>query len=99
MTRPVEVVIMGQAFSVTSEDGEEHVRGVASYVDGKMREIQAGGKVVSSYTAAVLAALNIASECQKLRQNVAEIEAAIDRLTVRLSASSGDEHRGREHNE
>ena len=99
MTRPVEVVIMGQAFSVTSEDGEEHVRGVASYVDGKMREIQAGGKVVSSYTAAVLAALNIASECQKLRQNVAEIEAAIDRLTVRLPASSGDEHRGREHNE
>ena len=41
---------------------------------------------MSSFTAAVLAALNIASECQKLQQNVAEIEAAIDRLTERLDA-------------
>ena len=48
MTQPVEVVIMGQIFSVTSEDGEEHVRQVATYVDGKMREIAAGGRVVSS---------------------------------------------------
>jgi cell division protein ZapA len=86
---PVEVVIMGQLFSVTSEDGEEHIRRVASYVDGKMREIAVGGKVASSFTMAVLAALNIASECQKLQQNVAEIEAAIDRLNKRLDTVSG----------
>jgi len=89
MAEPVDVVIMGQVFSVTSEDGEEHIRRVASYVDGKMREMAAGGKVVSSFTAAVLAALNIASECQKLRQNLADTEAAIDRLTERLGAASG----------
>ncbi len=81
---------MGQVFSVTSEDGEEHVRRVASYVDGKMREIAAGGKVVSSFTTAVLAALNIASECQKLRQDAAAIDAAIERLKERLDAASGD---------
>jgi cell division protein ZapA len=86
MAEPVEVVILGQVFSVTSEDGEEHVRRVASYVDGKMREIAAGGKVVSSFTTAVLAALNIASECQKLRQNCSEIETTIDRLSERLNA-------------
>jgi cell division protein ZapA len=88
MGQPVEVVIMGQVFSVTSEDGEEHIRRVATYVDGKMREIAASGKVVSSFTTAVLAALNIASECHKLRQNVAEIETAIDRLTERLDTAS-----------
>lgn len=80
---------MGQVFAVTSEDGEEHIRRVASYVDGKMREIAAGGKVVSSFTTAVLAALNIASECQKLRQDAAATDAAIDRLTERLDAASG----------
>jgi cell division protein ZapA len=96
MAEPVEVVIMGQVFSVTSEDGEEHIRGVASYVDGKMREIAAGGKVISSFTAAVLAALNIASECQKLRQNAAETEAAIGRLTERLDAVSGEAAAGRQ---
>jgi cell division protein ZapA len=89
MGQPVEVVIMGQLFSVTSEDGEEHVRRVASYVDGKMREMAAGGKVVSSFTAAVLAALNIASECHKLQQNLTDIDTAIDRLTERLDAASG----------
>jgi len=88
MGQPVQVVIMGQMFSVTSDDGEEHIRRVAAYVDGKMREIAAGGKVASSFTAAVLAALNIASECHKLRQNVAEIDAAIDRLTERLDSAS-----------
>lgn len=89
MGKPVEVVVMGQVFSVTSEDGEEHIRRVASYVDGKMREFASGGKVVSSFTAAVLAALNIASECHKLQQNLAETDAAIDRLTERLEAASG----------
>jgi cell division protein ZapA len=88
MARPVEVVIMGQVFSVVSEDGEEHVRRVASYVDGKMREIAAGGKVASSFTTAVLAALNIASECHKLQQNVAEIETTIGRLTERLDTAN-----------
>ena len=92
MPQPIEVVIMGQPFSVASEDGEEHVRRVASYVDGKMREIASGGRVVSSYTAAVLVALNIASECQKLQQNVAEIEAVIERLTARLAAADGGDH-------
>jgi len=90
MAQPVEVVIMGQVFSVTSDDGEEHIRRVATDVDGKMREIAASGKVVTSYTAAVLTALNIASECHKLRQDFAEIDAAIGRLTERLDAASGD---------
>src|ERR1700688_1039419 len=90
MAKPVDVVVMGQVFSVTSEDGEEHIRRVASYVDGKMREIAAGGKISSSFTTAVLAALNIASECHKLEQHLAETDAAIDRLTERLEISSGN---------
>lgn len=91
MAQPVEVVILGQTFSVASDDGEEHVQQVARYVDGKMREFAAGGKVVSSYTAAVLVALNIASECHKLRQDAAAIEAAIERLTDRLTATGGSD--------
>jgi len=88
MPEPVDVVIMGQVFSVTSEDGEEHIRRVAAQVDGKMREIAAGGKVVSSFTTAVLTALNIASECHKLQQRIAEIETVIDRLTRRLDTAT-----------
>ena len=88
MTEPIDVVVMGQVFSVTSEDGEEHIRRVASYVDGKMREIATGGKVPSSFTTAVLAALNIASEYHKLQQHLAETDAVIDRLAERLEVSN-----------
>jgi len=88
MAKPVEVEILGQIFSVTSEDGEEHVREVAERVDRTIREISAA-KPMSSYTAAVLAALNIASECQKLQRANAEIEIFINRLASRLP--SGDE--------
>ncbi|MFN8643074.1 MAG: cell division protein ZapA [Candidatus Binatia bacterium] len=90
MPQPVEVVIMGQTFSVTSDDGEAHLREVAVYVDRTMREIATRGKVVSSFTAAVLAALNIASEWHKLRQNVADMDAAIERLAARLEAAGAD---------
>jgi cell division protein ZapA len=86
MRQAVQVEIMGQTFSVTSEDGEDHVRRVAGYVDGKMREVTAGGRVASSYAAAVLTALNIASEYQKLRERSLEIEATIDRLAARLES-------------
>jgi cell division protein ZapA len=92
MRHAVQVEIMGQTFSVTSEDGEEHVRRVAGYVDGKMREVTAGGRVASSYAAAVLAALNIASEYQKLREQSLEVEATIDRLAARFATKP----RGRE---
>jgi cell division protein ZapA len=92
--RPVQVEIMGQTFSVTSEDGEEHVRRVAGYVDGKMREVTAGGKVASSFTAAVLAALNIASEYQKLRDESSEVEETLDRLAARLDARVSGRSRG-----
>ena len=86
MRRPVEVEIMGQVFSVTSDDGEDHIRRVAGFVDDKMREMSANGRVASSYAAAVLAALNIASEYQKLREEKQEIEARIDRLAARLDS-------------
>jgi cell division protein ZapA len=89
MGNPVQVEIMGQTFSVTSEDGEDHVRRVAGYVDDKMKEVTAGGRVASSYAAAVLAALNIASEYQKLREESLEVDATIDRLAARLGSLPG----------
>ena len=89
MPSPVEVEILGHTFSVTSEDGEDHIRRVAGVVDQRMREVAAEGRVVSSFTTAVLAALNIASECQKLQQDFATMQEAIDRLAQRLAAHPG----------
>lgn len=86
MPGSVRVEILGQVLSVTSEDGEEHVQRVAGYVDERMRETMAGGRVASSFTAAILTALNIASEYHKLQRELAQTEEALNRLADRLTA-------------
>ncbi len=82
----VQVEIVGQKFTVTSDDGEDHVRAVAALVDEKMREMTGDGSV-SPYTRAILVALNIASECQKLRQSQEEAERVVERISDRLDQS------------
>ena len=84
----VRVEILGESLSVTSDESEEHVRRVAAEVDRRMREIANGGHVVSSFTVAVIAALNIASEYQKLKQEYEQVQDIIDRLHARLATES-----------
>lgn len=85
--RPIQVEVVGQSFSVVSDQGEEHVRRVAAYVDGLMRaqSVRAG----SPFVAAVITALNIASEYQKLNREHERVLELIDRLTARLEAYGG----------
>jgi cell division protein ZapA len=89
MPEPVEVVVLGQPITVSSDDGEEHIRRVAADVDRRMRELASVGHIASSFTVAVVTALNIASEYQKLRTEHARMQDIIDRLTARLSAAMG----------
>lgn len=84
MVAPVQVEIGGQKFSVTSDDDERHLRLVAAHVDEQMRQVAARDSSVSLYTRAVLAALNIASEWQKLRESQEEVERVVGRLTELL---------------
>ncbi len=81
MAAPVEVEICGQKFTVTSDDDERHLRLIAAHVDEKMRQVGSRDSSVPMYTRAVLAALNIASEWQKLRESQEEVERVVDRLT------------------
>jgi cell division protein ZapA len=90
MAAPVEVEIYGQKFSVTSDDSEKHVRQIAAHVDEKMRQIGSRDSSVPMYTRAVLAALNIASEWQKLRESQDEVERVVGRLTDLLGAETAD---------
>ncbi|HUI27585.1 MAG TPA: cell division protein ZapA [Candidatus Kryptonia bacterium] len=86
MKQMVDVVILGQQLTVTSDDGPEHVREVARYLDETMRNVAAGGRAVATLDVALLAALNIASEYQKLRMEHKELTETIARLSRRLLA-------------
>jgi len=86
MRQPVEVEVFGQTLAVTSDEETDHIRNVAIEVDRRMRETAAGTRVASSLTVAVVTALNIASEYQKLKEEHAQLQEAIDRLNARLTA-------------
>ncbi len=84
MKQVVEVQIFGQRFAVASEDGPEHVCRVAELVDRKMRDLSAGSRQVTTLNLALLAALNIASDYEKLREQHGALQQAIDRLSARV---------------
>jgi cell division protein ZapA len=88
MSQPVDVVIMGQQLTVSSDDGPDHIRAVAEYVDETMRALVEGGRAVATLDVALLAALNIASEYQKLQQHYKQLTETIDRLSQRLPAAA-----------
>ncbi len=75
---------MGQSFTVASNEGEEHLRKVAALVDTKMRELSSGAHAVTTVNVAILAALNIASEYEKLKDQQQVVEHTIDRLSLRV---------------
>ncbi len=65
----VTVTILGKDFMVSCpEDERAALVAAAGYLDRKMREIQATGKVIGTERTAVMAALNIAHELLDLRQ-------------------------------
>jgi len=86
MREPITVEILGQTLTVASDDGEKHVRDVARFVEERMHQLAAGRKVPPMPHLALLAALNIASEYQKLQREQEELVRAINRMVQRVSA-------------
>ncbi|UCD69337.1 MAG: cell division protein ZapA [Betaproteobacteria bacterium] len=64
----MDVTILGRQFRVacTEEEKQDLLKAV-SYLDGKMREIRDGGKVIGVERIAIMAALNMAHELMSVR--------------------------------
>jgi cell division protein ZapA len=69
----VQVEIFGQVYSVRAgAQDPEYLQQLAAYVDAQMRDVGRSAGAVDSSRVAVLAALNIADECFRLRRQVRE---------------------------
>jgi cell division protein ZapA (FtsZ GTPase activity inhibitor) len=68
--RSVTVKILGKEYRVRSDADAKHLEEVAAYVDRVMREIH-GRSGSDTQAAAILAALNIASDLVRMRELVA----------------------------
>ena len=66
--KPLNLDIMGREFCVTCPDEErEEIQLAAAYLDNKIQEIKAEGKVIDSDRIAIIAALSITHELLMLR--------------------------------
>ena len=74
----VQISIRGRRYTLRSDEDED-LPAIAAYVDKKMAEIADRGAAVDEPTLAMLAALNIASELERLRRQVDEELASVDR--------------------
>jgi len=63
----VHVEIFGQTYALTAGADQGYVEKLAAHVDAQMREVGKSAGAVDSLRVAVLAALNIADECFRLR--------------------------------
>lgn len=80
MSRPkhsVKVQIYGEEYTLRTDAAPEHTQAVAAHVDRAIRAVVAGGAVVETHKAAILAALQITDELFRARE---EDEATAARM-------------------
>ena len=83
----ITVKIYGESYPLRTVESASRLEELAKFVDARMREVAASGKVVVTSKIAVLAALHIADELFRLREGPAP-ESAPAELEQRLTALS-----------
>ena len=78
-SRTIKVTIFGKDYEVKGSTDEKYVENLANYVDSVMRDISKKSSAFSSSSIAILAALNIADEMFKERQQFKEYIEGLER--------------------
>ena len=98
MKQRIEVEIYNQTFIVNSEDDEQYVREIASYVDSRMHQLGESAKTAMPLRVAIMTALSIADEYHKALQRENDTQKEIDRLSTlileRIAQSEALDGRG-----
>jgi cell division protein ZapA len=80
----IKVEIYDQSYLMKGDLDTEYVRGLAKMVDAKMRSIATRTRTVDTLRVAVLAAMNMADECQQLRSKMAQVEQKVAECSTAL---------------
>ncbi|MEW6001288.1 MAG: cell division protein ZapA [Nitrospirota bacterium] len=82
----VEVYILGQRYNIKGDAPEEYIRKLASYLDEKLKEVYNSSPNITPVKASILAALNIADELHRLKNEQEEFTKHIEEKTNTLTA-------------
>jgi cell division protein ZapA len=91
MKKALDVEILGQKFTISSDAEEGYMLKVADYVDGKMQELMHASKPAAKTNVAMLAALNIADEYHRLKDAHEAILHRLEQLSKKVTMTLTDE--------
>lgn len=83
--RSVEVQILGQSYSIKTDEEEAYIKALAKYVDERLKEIYSVAPNINHVKAAIMAAFGIADELFKLRMEQESLDKMIEEKTKILS--------------
>ncbi len=77
----VRVTILGDEYSIRSDQSPERTRAVAEHVDNVIRQTMKAGNIVEAQKAAILAALSITDELFDAREGGEDLAGSMRRLS------------------
>jgi len=81
-----EVYILGQKYTIKGDAPEEYIRELASFVDKKLKEVYNGSPNITPVKASILAALDIADELFKMKNQQEELTRNIEQKASTLAS-------------
>lgn len=91
MKKALDVEILGQKLTISSDAEESYMLKVAGYVDDKMQALSRAQKPVNKSNIAMLTALNIADEYHRLKESHETILNRLNQLSKKLSTMLTEE--------
>ena len=80
----VRVTILGDEYSIRSDQSPERTQAVAEHVDNVIKQTMRAGNIVDAQKAAILAALSITDELFDAREGGEELAGAMKRLSSEI---------------
>ncbi len=80
----VKILIFDREYRLKAKEGEEYLKAIASYVDGKIKKIASSTNERGREQISILACLNIADELHKLKKKNREAREKIRQLMEKV---------------
>ena len=81
----LEINVWGEKLKISSDQGEDFIRDVADYLNGKMTEVQKNDStLITTKIAALRAAYCIAAEYVMIQQQMDKLELTVDQIDEQL---------------
>ena len=81
----VEVEILGQRYSIKTDEDEAYIKRVAAYIDKKLKEIYTAVPNINQTKAMIMTLFSITDELFRLKMKQEEIDRVIEEKTRILS--------------